>query len=142
MGQMVNGPAMTTEQDDLAAAREIAHHARMGCHRGVKDELWLHTANCQDLAKAVAVGLAFARAAGEAAGIERAAKVADRDATRAAGLLATAKKRYAKRELLAAVGSQSDPDAECIHLEACEGTAKDIAAVIRSLSPQGGPDGQ
>lgn len=123
--------------EDLAAAREKAAEEMLAKHEmlhlGTRYDKW-------GLVSTIAQALASARAAGEAAGIERAAQVADRDAIRAAGLLATAKKRYAKRELLAAVGAQNDPDAECIHLEACENTAKDIAAVIRSLSPQGGPD--
>ena len=63
---------------------------------------------------------------------EACARVADADAECAAKLLAGAKKRFANRELLAMIGYQGDPDAECIAMEESRDTAANIAAAIRA----------
>lgn len=76
---------------------------------------------------------AAARLAGWRAGREAAAAMADTDANTCKALLFRAKSRYDKRELLAAVGYQGDPDAECIDLEARESTARDLAIAIRAI---------
>jgi hypothetical protein len=65
--------------------------------------------------------------------MEQCAKVAEADAAIYRERLVRAKKRYANRELLAAVGSTADPDAECIDLEASLGTAEGIANTIRAM---------
>ena len=100
--------------------------------------------SCDVARKNIALRLAFdtlatARLEAAKAMQERCARVADVDAATACELLEKAKKRYAMRDTLAALGSQGDPDAECIHLEACANTATDIAAAIRALDSDDKP---
>lgn len=72
---------------------------------------------------------------GRAAALEEAAKVADREKAAAERILAKANARYKDRHLLAAFGSNSDPDAEVINAEAMRDMADGIANLIRALSP-------
>lgn len=62
---------------------------------------------------------------------EACAAIADAEARASAALLDRATKRYSKRNLLAAVGYQGDPDAECIATEAMRDMASGIATAIR-----------
>jgi hypothetical protein len=66
---------------------------------------------------------------------EACAKMADADAKKSSEALERAVKRYKNRELLAAVGHQGDPDAECIAMEASRDIATGIAAAIRARQP-------
>lgn len=68
------------------------------------------------------------------AAIAAAAQLIEAEAERARGLRDKAKARFAKRDILAAVGYQGDPDAECIEAEAMVSMAVDLAAHVRTLT--------